>query len=47
MVSGGFAMSFMSIAKLLPVKTQQRVEKVGFELIATTNRAQNAPKVAF
>jgi hypothetical protein len=24
----------------------QRVEKVGFELIATTNRAQNAPKLA-
>jgi hypothetical protein len=25
----------------------QRVEKVGFELIATTNWAENAPKVAF
>ena len=27
--------------------TLQRVEKVGFELIATTNRAQNALKRAF
>jgi hypothetical protein len=27
--------------------SRQRVEKVGFELIATTNRAQNAPKLAF
>jgi hypothetical protein len=25
----------------------QHVEKVGFELKATTNRAQNAPKLAF
>jgi hypothetical protein len=25
----------------------QRVEKVGFELIAITNRAQNAPKLVF
>jgi hypothetical protein len=27
-------------------RTLQRVEKVGFELMATTNRAQNAPKLA-
>jgi hypothetical protein len=26
------------------LRTPQRVEKVGFELIATTNWAQNAPK---
>ena len=28
-------------------RTPQHVEKVGIELIATTNRAQNAPKVAY
>jgi hypothetical protein len=34
------------IGELLP-RTPQHVEIVGIELIATTNRAQNAPKVAF
>src|SRR5215216_1225813 len=32
--------------RLLP-RTLQRVEKVGVELVATTNRAQNAPILAF
>jgi hypothetical protein len=29
------------------VKTQQRVEKVGIKLVATTNRARKRPKTAY
>jgi hypothetical protein len=36
MQDGGYGLS----------RTPQLVEKVGFELVATTNRVQNAPKAA-